>query len=87
MCGESLHTFLVPRGSIVRVSILLSGRFVVPASMIVQPQVSGHDVMDMPLYSFLIENEKVGRKILFDLGMMKAWKEKSPPDGESHFEM
>jgi hypothetical protein len=60
---------------------------VLPSSMMVQPRVSGHDFMNIPLYSFLIENEKVGKKLLFDLGMMKAWKQKSPPNGESQFEI
>jgi len=35
--------------------------------------------MEMPIYTFLVENESVGKKLLFDLGMMKAWKEKLPP--------
>ena len=39
--------------------------------------------MNISLYSFLVENEVAGKKVLFDLGFMKAWKEKLPPLGES----
>jgi len=35
--------------------------------------------MNISLYSFLVENEVAGKKVLFDLGFMKAWKEKLPP--------
>jgi len=38
--------------------------------------------MDIPASSFLIENEAAGKKVLYDLGFMKAWKEKLPPLGE-----
>jgi glyoxylase-like metal-dependent hydrolase (beta-lactamase superfamily II) len=40
--------------------------------------VSGHDTLDLPVYSFLIENEQAHKKVLFDLGIMKDWKEKRP---------
>ena len=39
--------------------------------------------MDVPMYSFLVENEAAGKKVLYDLGFMKAWKEKFPPLRES----
>ena len=39
--------------------------------------------MDVPMYSFLVENEVAGKKVLYDLGFMKAWKEKFPPLRES----
>ncbi|CEJ62859.1 Putative Metallo-beta-lactamase superfamily protein [Penicillium brasilianum] len=32
----------------------------------------------MPCYSFLIENKKLNKKVLFDLGLRKDWKEKLP---------
>ena len=38
--------------------------------------------MDLPAYSFLVENETAGKKVLYDLGFMKAWKEKLPPLSE-----
>ena len=38
--------------------------------------------MDIPASSFLIESEAAGKKVLYDLGFMKAWKEKLPPLSE-----
>ncbi|KAH9032902.1 beta-lactamase-like protein [Lactarius pseudohatsudake] len=66
------------RGSTVGVSALFVGNVSIPTSLIVQKPMPGHDTLDWPLYSFLIENEKAGKKVLFDLGLMKAWKEKQP---------
>jgi hypothetical protein len=40
-------------------------------------------MLDIPCYSFLVENKKLGKKVLYDLGIMKAWKEKLPPSRES----
>jgi hypothetical protein len=73
------------KGFTVRVSILLAGRFVIPAAMLVQPSITGHDAMHMPTYSFLIEDETTGEKMLYDLGMMKAWEKKLPPHSEFRF--
>jgi len=66
-------------GSTARVSILKGGRIVVSTAYFVQKQIPGHDLIDAPCYSFLIENEQLGKKVLYDLGIMKAWKEKQPP--------
>jgi len=70
------------KGFTVRVSILLAGRIVAPAAMMVQPPIAGHDIMDIPIYSFLIESEAAGKKMLYDLGIVKAWEEKQPPHSE-----
>ncbi|KAI9451975.1 beta-lactamase-like protein [Lactarius psammicola] len=66
------------KGSTVGVSALYVGNVSMPTSLLVQTQIPGHDTLDWPLYSFLIENEKADKKVLFDLGLMKAWKEKRP---------
>ena len=50
--------------------------------MMVQPPIAGHDIMDIPIYSFLIENEAAGKKMLYDLGIMKAGEEMQPPHSE-----
>ena len=71
----SLPTY---RGSTVRVSALYVGNMSVGTSWLLQTPIPGHDTLDLPLYSFLIENEKADKKVLFDLGLMKAWKEKLP---------
>jgi len=44
--------------------------------------IPGHDWWDFPCYSFLVENESLGKKVLFDLGLMKDWREKMPPASE-----
>ena len=66
------------KGFTVRVSILLAGKAVAPTTMMVQSPIAGHDVMDIPACCFLVENEAAGKKVLYDLGFMKAWKEKLP---------
>ncbi|KAI0301696.1 beta-lactamase-like protein [Multifurca ochricompacta] len=66
-------------GSIVRVSILYAGRMEIPTAMMLQPQIPGHDIVDAPIYSFLVENDKVGKKLMYDLGMMKDWEERQAP--------
>jgi hypothetical protein len=70
------------QGSTVRVSVLRGGRTTLPTAYVVQKQIPGHDLLDIPCYSFLIENEKLGKKALYDLGIMKAWKEKQSPVSE-----
>jgi hypothetical protein len=70
------------KGSTVDVSIIHGGRTTVPTLYVFQNKIPGHDVLDIPCYSFLVENKKQGKKVLFDLGIMKAWKEKQPPESE-----
>ncbi|KAH8924719.1 Metallo-hydrolase/oxidoreductase [Atractiella rhizophila] len=67
------------RGTNVRVSLIHGGRTTVPTAYVVTRQITGHDILDIPCFSFLVENERIGKKVLFDLGLMKAWKEKQPP--------
>jgi hypothetical protein len=55
-----------------------AGHLIAPPAMIVQSPRPGHDTLDIPTYSFLVENEKAGKKALFELGIMKAWREKLP---------
>lgn len=66
-------------GSTVEVSIIHGGRTTVPTAYVFQNQIFGHDLLDIPCYSFFIENKKQGKRVLFDLGIMKLWKEKQPP--------
>jgi len=70
------------RGSTVGVSVLFIGNVSMPTSLAIQTPVPGHDTLDLPLYSFFVENERANKKVLFDLGLMKGWKEKQP-DRES----
>ncbi|GMG35316.1 unnamed protein product [Aspergillus oryzae] len=66
------------KGSTVDVSIIHAGQITVPAVYILQSPIPGHDLLDIPCYSFLIENKR-RKKVLFDLGPRKDWREKLPP--------
>ncbi|PLB46303.1 metallo-beta-lactamase superfamily protein [Aspergillus steynii IBT 23096] len=66
-------------GSTVDVSIINGGHFTVPLAWVVKGSIPGHEILSTPCYSFLIESKSQGERILFDLGFMKAWKEKQPP--------
>ncbi|OKL57597.1 hypothetical protein UA08_06949 [Talaromyces atroroseus] len=79
-------TLPIPTGSTVDVSIIDGGRITMPTAYVLSNQLPGHDVLEMPCYSFLIENKKSGKKVLFDLGLMKAWREKEPPAIHSQIE-
>ena len=51
---------------------------VVRAKDILQPVQKGHENLNMPTFSFLVENKKLGKTILFDLGARKDWWNLSP---------
>ncbi|KAL3452560.1 metallo-beta-lactamase superfamily protein [Aspergillus insuetus] len=70
----------VPTGSTVDVSVILAGLVTYPASMVIKEPLPGNEILPgTPCYSFLIENKALNKKILFDLGLVKAWKTKLPP--------
>jgi hypothetical protein len=46
--------------------------------MFFEPHIKGHDIMDCPAYSFLIEHEPSGSRLVFDLGVAKNWKHGPP---------
>ena len=48
------------------------GDITMPASLHFQTPMPGQDILDLPIYSFLLENEKAQKKVLFDLGLMKG---------------
>ena len=50
----------------------------IPFSVFVEPPIKGLEYLDCPAYSFLIENPANGRKVLFDLGVRKDWKNLAP---------
>ncbi|CAE6473634.1 unnamed protein product [Rhizoctonia solani] len=39
-----------------------------------EPPIKGHDVLDCPVYSFLVEHEPSKSRLLFDLGIAKNWR-------------
>ncbi|KAF2111506.1 beta-lactamase-like protein [Lophiotrema nucula] len=53
-------------------------RIRMPVGTMFDPPIKGHTRLASPSYSFLIENEHLGGKVLFDLGTQKLWKEQAP---------
>lgn len=43
----------------------------IPCSLFMEPSYKGLEYMDCPAFSFLIEHQSSGRKLLFDLGVRK----------------
>ncbi|KAJ3170397.1 hypothetical protein HDU88_009026 [Geranomyces variabilis] len=70
----------IPRSAnTVRVFIIDStSRIKIPTAVFVQPPIPGHEWLTCPAYSFLIENERLGKKYLFDLGVRSDF-ENLPP--------
>ena len=53
-------------------------RIYMPVGTAFEPTIKGHTRLSSPSYSFLIENEHLGKKVLFDLGTQKPWREQAP---------
>ena len=53
-------------------------RIHMPVGTMFDPPIKGHDTLASPSYSFLVENERLGRKVLFDLGVQREWEEQAP---------
>lgn len=52
----------------------------VPANMIFQPSVAGHDLGAFPCLIFLITNDQTNEHVLYDLGIRKDWRTGYPPN-------
>ncbi|KAL8966816.1 MAG: hypothetical protein Q9197_005773 [Variospora fuerteventurae] len=49
----------------------------IPVTILMEPEIKGHDFMNCPAFSFLIEHPN-RTKLLFDLGVRKDWENLSP---------
>ena len=49
----------------------------IPTDPFLLPKIPGHDFLDCPVFSFLIQHPS-GRKLLFDLGVRKDWENFAP---------
>ncbi|QRV83259.1 metallo-beta-lactamase superfamily domain-containing protein [Ceratobasidium sp. AG-Ba] len=69
-----------PSDATVQVSIIDSTSRVkgLPTKLFFQPVIKGYEVVDCPAFSFLIEHESTGKKLLFDLGVAKDWRNGPP---------
>ncbi|MCJ1309165.1 hypothetical protein MMC25_002820 [Agyrium rufum] len=50
----------------------------IPSTGIVSPTLPGHTIINLPTFSFLIQNRALGKNVLFDLGSRKDWWNLSP---------
>jgi metal-dependent hydrolase (beta-lactamase superfamily II) len=51
---------------------------VVDARAFIQPVHKGHETLNLPTLAFLVENEKLGKKVLFDCGSRKDFSKFAP---------
>ena len=49
----------------------------------VQPVLQGHELLNLPTFSFLIKHKGSGKTILFDLGCRKDWWNLAPAQSEA----
>lgn len=49
-----------------------------PAAMFFGASIRGHEKLNTPTFSFLIEHNASGTRLLFDLGVAKNWEHGSP---------
>jgi hypothetical protein len=70
--GETLY--LPIADEIVKVHIINTTTNVVcPTSYFLEPTITGQEYLNLPTFAFLIENKKLGKTVLFDLGCRKDW--------------
>ncbi|KAG9119975.1 hypothetical protein FRC07_004752 [Ceratobasidium sp. 392] len=69
-----------PSNVVVKVSIIDSTTRVkgLPTSVFFELTIKGYESLDCPAYSFLIEHEPSGKKLLFDLAVAKNWRNGPP---------
>ncbi|KAL8664290.1 MAG: hypothetical protein Q9168_007937, partial [Polycauliona sp. 1 TL-2023] len=73
--------FTIPESaSTVNISIIDSTARIhgIPTETFMIPKIKGYDVISCPAYSFLIEHQASGQKLLFDLGVRKDWENLTP---------
>jgi glyoxylase-like metal-dependent hydrolase (beta-lactamase superfamily II) len=79
----------LPTGVTAKVQIIdTTSRIHAPVAAFMTPTIQGHQHLQAPAFSFLIEQPSSHRKILFDLGLRKDWqnlppsitKQLAPPD-------
>ena len=69
----------LPPGASVKVQIIdTTSRIRAPVSAFMLPGITGHECLQAPAFSFLVEQPSTHRKVVFDLGLRKDW-ENLPP--------
>ncbi|PON26713.1 metallo-beta-lactamase superfamily protein [Trichoderma gamsii] len=73
-----------PSVNTVRVRIIDStGNLAIPATVFLEPAGKGHELLNGTTSCFLIENERLGKRAVFDLGLRKDWWNLAPKLRES----
>lgn len=70
----------LPKGNdVCDVSIINSTcDIVVPPSTLIEPQIEGHEYLNLPTYAFHIKNRRTGEQVLFDMGSRTDWQNLVP---------
>ncbi|KIW29293.1 uncharacterized protein PV07_05118 [Cladophialophora immunda] len=69
----------IPNGASAKVSIIdTTSRIQAPVGLFMHPAIPGHEHLNAPAFSFLVEQQKSSRKVLFDLGLRKDWQSHPP---------
>ncbi|KAL7939227.1 beta-lactamase-like protein [Trichoderma chlorosporum] len=77
-----------PSMNTVRVRIIdATGNLALPAQFFFEPAGKGHELLNGTISCFLIENERLGKKAVFDLGLREDWWNLAPKARESLSQM
>ncbi|OIW34948.1 metallo-beta-lactamase superfamily protein [Coniochaeta ligniaria NRRL 30616] len=73
-------SFDLPSGSTtVRLQLIDTGsRLLCKANTLLEPEIAGHEFLNLPNVCWLVENLRTGRKVLFDCGVRKSFKDLPP---------
>lgn len=74
------------QGHTVRVSIINGALSHLPAGLLIDPTIDGHEEINLTNYSFFIESSHRNKKVLFDLAFMKNLDDGMPPSLKRIFE-
>lgn len=74
------HTFDLPPGNTtVRLQVIDTGsRLLCKSDTLLEPAIPGHEFLNLPNVCWLVENLRTGRKVLFDCGVRKGFKDLPP---------
>ncbi|RVX73584.1 hypothetical protein B0A52_02472 [Exophiala mesophila] len=77
--AKSISPLSIPPGATVKVQIIdTTSRIHAPVGRFMTPAIKGHESLNAPAFSFLVEHPKLNRKIVFDLGLRKDWQNLPP---------
>lgn len=74
------NTLDLPQGNgTVRLQVIDTGsKLLCRAKTLLEPEIAGHEFLNLPNVCWLVENLTTGRKVLFDCGVRKNFKDLPP---------